>query len=179
MHDALARQMRRQRPPRWPFAVEAFHLDFRGRSQLGMGVCVRRILFQVGELKLKLFEDGTAFRGLPNCSWRSLAIVNFSFSINNACDLASLSAAAARASAAIVRVCAAASASRCTAMVARAAASVVGSESDWRGTLEMLTQLRWQRAPNPHYESIGRAFYPAACGRHVCCGMRQSMPSSR
>jgi len=47
--------------------------------------------------------------------------------------------------------------SRCAVMAARAAASVVGSESDRRGMPATLTQRRRQCALNPQHESIGRA----------------------
>jgi len=55
MHEALARQIRRQRPPRRPLAFEGFHLDDFGRCrQFGLRLCLRCFRFQVGELKLKL-----------------------------------------------------------------------------------------------------------------------------
>jgi hypothetical protein len=36
----------------------------------------------------------------------------------------------------------------------------------------MLAQLRQHGAHKAQHESIGRAVYPAACGRHVRCGIR-------
>src|SRR5258706_156267 len=69
MHDALARQLSWQWPPRRPLAFEGFHLDD-DSSRCGVSefsLCLRlcRILFQVSELKLKLLQDGAALRRLP------------------------------------------------------------------------------------------------------------------
>ena len=66
MHEALARQIIGQRPPRRPLAVEASHLDDVSRrcSGIAFGLRPRCILFQAGELKLKLLQDRTALRGL-------------------------------------------------------------------------------------------------------------------
>jgi hypothetical protein len=50
-----------------PLAVEAFHLDDVSRRCCGItiGLRPRCILFQAGELKLKLLQDRAALRGLP------------------------------------------------------------------------------------------------------------------
>jgi len=70
MHEALARQMRRQRPPCRPPALESYNVDFGsssglGRSEISLRLRLRRIGFEIGELKLKLLQDRAAFRGLP------------------------------------------------------------------------------------------------------------------
>jgi hypothetical protein len=66
--DALARQVLRQRTARRPLALEAFYLDLRRSgcrgSQPGLRLGFGSILFQIGELKLELFEDGAALGGL-------------------------------------------------------------------------------------------------------------------
>ena len=68
MHEALARQVIRQRPARRPLALETFNLDLRGggRSgrQLGLRLGFGRILFEIGKPKLKLLENGAALGGL-------------------------------------------------------------------------------------------------------------------
>ena len=69
MHETLARQMRRQRLPRRPFALEGYHVDFGGsgglsRSELASRLRLRCICLQIGELELKLLQDRTAFRRL-------------------------------------------------------------------------------------------------------------------
>jgi hypothetical protein len=59
--------MLRQWTARRPLVPEAFHLDLgrRGcRSHLGLRLGFGGILFQVGELKLGLFEDRAALGGL-------------------------------------------------------------------------------------------------------------------
>jgi len=78
MHDALARQLSWQWPPRRPLAFEGFHLDD-DSSRCGVSefsLCLRlcRILFQVSELKLKLLQDGAALRRLPELCVRSFAM---------------------------------------------------------------------------------------------------------
>src|SRR5262249_61151300 len=70
MHGGLAREIRRQRTARRPLALEGYNVDFGssgglGCSEFGLRLCLRRILFQVSELKFKLLQDRTAFRGLP------------------------------------------------------------------------------------------------------------------
>jgi len=66
MHEALARQMRRQRPPCRPPALESYNVDFGsssglGRSEISLRLRLRRIGFEIGELKLKLLQDRAAF----------------------------------------------------------------------------------------------------------------------
>jgi len=70
IYEAFARQMRRQRTPRRPLALEGYDVDFGGsgglgRSELGLRLRLRRIRFQVSEFKLKLLQDGATLRGLP------------------------------------------------------------------------------------------------------------------
>lgn len=70
MHETLARQIRRQWPPRWPLGLESYDIDFGdsgglGCSELCLRLCLRRVLFQASELKLKLLQDRAALRGLP------------------------------------------------------------------------------------------------------------------
>jgi hypothetical protein len=70
MHEALARQMRRQWPPCRPFALEGYDVDFGGsgglgHSELDLRLRLRRICFEIGELKLKLLQDRAALCGLP------------------------------------------------------------------------------------------------------------------
>jgi hypothetical protein len=67
------------------------------RRRLGL----RRIRLQVGKLKLKLIEQRTALRGLAEPIVPQLPDRELSFSINSARYCASLSAAAARSSAAL------------------------------------------------------------------------------
>jgi hypothetical protein len=57
-----------QRTARRPLALEAFYLDLRRSgcrgSQPGLRLGFGSIRFQIGELKLELFEDGAALGGL-------------------------------------------------------------------------------------------------------------------
>ena len=173
--DALARQMLRQRTARRPLASEAFDLDLRRSgcrgSQPGLRLGFGSILFQIGELKLELFEDCAAFRRLAVLLVRSLAIGNFICSISSARAFASASA-----------FCAFTFAARRAAprrSGSRSRRKVVGSESAVRVTPTIESRIRSQRAANAPNESTVAFNYPAACGRHVRCGARQSMPSSR
>jgi hypothetical protein len=65
----LARQMLGQRPPRRFAPFEGLHRNLltrrRSRGHLRRRLGLRRILLQIGELKLKLIEQHPAFRGLP------------------------------------------------------------------------------------------------------------------
>jgi len=67
--DALARQMLGQRPARRLAPFECAHLNLlaccRGCRHLRHGLRFRRILFQVGQLQLELFEQCAPLRGLP------------------------------------------------------------------------------------------------------------------
>ena len=67
-------------------------LERRHCNRLGhrcrFGLC--NVLFQVGELKLKLIEQRATLRGLSELSCRSFLIVYLSFSISNARCCASL-----------------------------------------------------------------------------------------
>ena len=62
--DALARQMRGQRTARRLAPLERWHRDLLGCRQLRRGLGLRRILFQVGKLQLKLIEQRATLRGL-------------------------------------------------------------------------------------------------------------------
>ena len=62
--DALARQMRGQRTARRLAPLERRHRDRLGCRQLRRGLGLRRILFQVGKLQLKLIEQRATLRGL-------------------------------------------------------------------------------------------------------------------
>jgi hypothetical protein len=63
MDDALARQMLRQGSARRPLALEAFHRDFglgrRRSGNLGLGLGLRGILFQISELKLIFYSTNS------------------------------------------------------------------------------------------------------------------------
>ena len=81
--DALARQMLGQRPARRLAPLERRHRDLLGCRQLRRGLGLRRILFQVGELKLKLIEQRATLRGLPELLVPQLLDRDLSFSISN------------------------------------------------------------------------------------------------
>ena len=100
--------------------------------------------------------------------WRSFAIVNFSFSICSAQDFASFSA---RRSARFRRN---------YPLLRSGQRFALRRESSARSRKRGRERIgsAWH-AGSIHNMSRLAARYPAACGRHVCCGMRQSMPSSR
>ena len=166
MDHALARQMIRQRAARRPLALKAFYLDLRRcgcrSGQLGLRLGFASIFFQIGELKLELFEDCAALGGLAVLLVAQLGDGELHLLAR---AFASASAARRAASAAI--------------SIAFSVAMSSGRESAVRGTPMRKAQLRLQRDTDVPHESIGRVVYPADCGRHVRCGARQSMPSSR
>ena len=138
------------------------------RRRLGL----RGVLFQVGELKLELLEQRAALRGLaeplvPQLGDRELELLDQQRAV-----CASLSAAVALA-------CAALSACRWAMISACAAREVVGKRiigahrQQWNHNTRLCV-----RAGESHLDSQCRD-QPAACGRQVCCGIRQSMPSSK
>ncbi len=66
MHEALARQIGRQRTPCRPRTFEGLNRDHGCRRcrRLGLRLRLRDIGFMTREFKLKLIEDGAAFGGL-------------------------------------------------------------------------------------------------------------------
>ncbi len=160
--DALARQMLGQGTPRRLAAREGAHFDLlarrcgrrhlRRRLGLGASSCMSASLSSSCSITAPRSED------CPNHSCLSLAIVNFICSISRARVRASASALRAFASASRHAACAAIT-------IAFSVAAWSGRESGVGVTLKSHgSQCRTQ---------------PAACGRHVCCGARQSIPSSR
>jgi hypothetical protein len=151
--------MRGQRTARRLAPLERWHCDLLGCRQVRRGLGLRRILFQVGKLQLKLIEQRATLRGLSE-----LFIVSLSFSIVNVRAWASASAAkrAARSDRNMAFRVITSSGRESSALIER-------RESQYAGAV-------WT---DDRAIDSNRCDQPAACGRHVYCGIRQSMPSSR
>ena len=100
----------------------------------------------------------------PKRSWRSFLIVNLSFSISTARYCASL--------------CAASRAARSATSIDCNVATSLGSESSMLIADERITERSACLTQRSGVDSKCRD-QPAACGRQVCCGRRQSIPSSK
>ena len=126
------------------------------------------ILFQFGKLQFELIEQAPRSEDCPNCSCRSLSIVSFSSRSASVSAWASASAASA-----------AAHARRALGQHHRLQGDRHHrAENRRRSSSEKESQSTLLCVPRSCADS-NRRDQPAACGRHVCCGIRQSMPSSR
>jgi hypothetical protein len=153
--------MRRQWTARRLAPLERQHRDRLGCRQLRRGLGLRRILFQVGKLQFELIEQRATLRGLPELFVpqlldRELELLDqqrprLGFGFRGQAG-------------------GALGAQHCLQGVHIIGERIVGAHRAKRIT----TRRRCLRT-----EDSNRRDQPAACGRHVCCGIRQSMPSSR
>jgi hypothetical protein len=165
MDEALARQMRRQRPPRRLLAREAADRHLRDRrSQLGRRHGLAGILFQGGQLQFKLLEQRAPLRRLPVTLVPQLG--------DEELELLDLQRPRAR-----LRF--RAHARRTLGKQHRLQRlDVVGQRISHVRHAASESQDRAPDARNRRPESLCRT-QPAAAGTHVRCGARQSIPSSR
>ena len=165
--DALARQMLGQRPARRLAPLERWHR--RSCSARCRHPCrrlgLRRILFQLGELQLELIEQRAALRGLPEplvpqLGDRELQLLDQQRAVAAPRPLPP-----------------------CAPRARQAASPSASSTSSGRESVGA-HRRRWNHKTRSSCELADRADsqcrdQPAACGRQVCCGSRQSIPSSR
>ncbi len=143
-------------------ALERWHRNLLGRH-LRRGLSFR-VLLKVSELQLELVQQCALLGGLSELLVRSFLIVSLSLSISKLPAWASASAA-----------------DRATRSARSIACNVVTSSgenhrrpSPTRDSQDAVSV----RTADPATDS-NPSGQPAACGRHVCCGIRQSMSSSR
>ena len=154
-----------QRTARRLAPLERWHRDLLGCRQLRRGLGLRRILFQVGKLQLKLIEQRATLRGLselfvPQLLDRELELLDqqrprlgFGFRGQAGRSL--------RAQHRLQR----------DHIIGERIVGAHRNEENHNTPVAVWTD---DRAIDSN-----RRDQPAACGRHVCCGIRQSMPSSR
>ena len=162
--DPLARQMRRQRRAHRLLPFEADAPPYLRGARLGGQLVLGRRRFQLLELELQLVERRARSEDCPNLSRLYLAIVSLRWAII-------ASALDTRASA--------------NWRAARSAESAAFSASMSSGTYpETSSRHEWNHdaAQSAPAKSTRRCtcsdVQPAACGRHVARGLRQSIPSS-
>jgi len=167
--------MCRKRSARRLSPLEGLHLDVRARRRVGRhlrrGFRLGCILLHVGKPQFELLEHDATFRGLaePLMSEfgdRELHLFDHQFPGTHF-------------RLGVARHCLGFQARRLRGNHHRLQGRDVIGERIRNGCHELIAAwIAGLAIRNPQPESGSRT-QPAACGRHVCCGMRQSIPSRR